>query len=199
MRCLRVAGFAQAVSGYTAQADRSVAPSSSRTTRVRAGIPAERGPRCRTSVSGLAPTTDEREALSSPSAQNQGRLGGRERTARSLRRPVAGCVTGRRFRNAGSSVGVSQPMFAAPERKDRESWTGMSGFMRRRASGGAMPRTGVGGACRVKRRSMPRPSSRSCSSPVGGSRAALRRLRGFFLSGRRMSRTPERQKAARQC
>ena len=170
---------------------RSVALSSSRTTRVRAGIPAERGPRCRTSVSGLAPTTDEREALSRPPAQNQGRVGGRDTersiTTQGLRDASRGVVSG----TLDHPFGVSQPMFAAPERKDRESWTGMSGFMGRRAAGD--------GYCRVKRRSMPRPSLRSCSPPVGGSRAALRRLRGFFLSGRRMSRAPERQKVARQC
>ena len=39
--------------------------------------------------------------------------------------------------------GVSQPMFAAPERKDRESWTGMSGLMDRRTSEGALPGTGI--------------------------------------------------------
>ena len=84
---------------------RSLAPSSSRTTRVRAGIPAERGPRCRTSISGLAPTSRRTRSLGCACRRKiRGRVGGREQNARSLHRPVAGCIAGRRFRNAGSSV-----------------------------------------------------------------------------------------------
>ena len=84
---------------------RSLAPSSSRTTRVRAGIPAERGPRCRTSISGLAPTSRRTRSLGCACRRKiRGRAGGREQNARSLRRPIAGCIAGRRFRNAGSSA-----------------------------------------------------------------------------------------------
>lgn len=99
----QAAGFAPAVSGYTAWAafGRSLALSSIRTTQVRAAIPAERGSRCRTS--GLAPTSRRTRSLGRAGRRRiRNRLGGREKKTRPLRQPIADCIAGHRFRNVGS-------------------------------------------------------------------------------------------------